>query len=148
MSGTSGYKTRQRESILRYMTEHKDSHVTVNTISDYLSQQGTPVGTATIYRHLEKLVEQGMVRKYMVDASTGACFQFVMPDRQCHEHYHLKCERCGKLIHLECHFAKELANHIYAEHGFAIDPLRTVFYGICQECAAPAAAAEEETTHG
>ncbi len=148
MNGSSGYKTRQRESILRYMTEHKDSHVTVSTISDYLSQQGTPVGTATIYRHLEKLVEQGMVRKYTVDASTGACFQFAAPDRECHEHYHLKCERCGKLIHLECHFAIELSEHIYSAHGFAIDPLRTVFYGICQECAASAAEIQEETNNG
>ncbi len=148
MSGTNGYKTRQRESILRYMTEHKDSHVTVNTISDYLAQQGTPVGTATIYRHLEKLVEQGTVRKYTVDAATGACFQFVEADRKCHEHYHLKCEKCGKLIHLKCSFVKELEEHIYAEHGFAVNPLRTVFYGVCQECAVPAAPAQKEEQNG
>ena len=134
MGNQSGYKTKQRDTILKYMTEHGDSHVTVNTISEYLSEQGTPVGTATIYRHLEKLVEQGSVRKYTVDSTTGACFQFVPSDRQCHEHYHLKCEKCGRLIHFECSFAKELAAHIFSEHGFAVDPLRTVFYGVCREC--------------
>ena len=150
MGGTNGYKTRQRDSILRYMTEHKDHHVTVNMISDYLSQQGTPVGTATIYRHLEKLVEQGCVRKYTVDASTGACFQYVEPNTQCHEHYHLKCEKCGQLIHLKCHLAKELTEHIASSHGFTVDPLRTVFYGICRECAAkaPVQTQQEDKTHG
>lgn len=138
------YKTKQRDTILRYMTEHRDAHVTVNTISDYLSAQGTPVGTATIYRHLEKLVEQGIVRKYMIDAGTGACFQFAAPDQACQEHFHLKCERCGKLIHLKCEFIQNLEAHIYADHGFAIDPLRTVFYGVCRECRQNDAAATED----
>lgn len=130
----NGYKTKQKDTILNYMTEHKDFHVTVNTLSDYLDEQGTPVGTATIYRHLEKLVEQGLVRKYTVDSGTGACFQYVPPDKKCHEHYHLKCEKCGCLIHLECSFMKELSEHIFSDHGFEIDPLRTVFYGVCRDC--------------
>ncbi len=130
----NGYKTKQRDTILKYMTDHQDAHVTVNTISDYLSEQGTPVGTATIYRHLEKLVESGRVRKYTVDSGTGACFQYVSEDRLCHEHFHLKCEKCGKLIHLECSFMKELSEHILAGHGFEIDPRRTVFYGSCRDC--------------
>ncbi len=135
MNGSNGYKTKQRDLILNYMTSHRESHVTVNGISDHLASHGTPIGTATIYRQLEKLVEQGVVRKYTVDSSTCACFQYVEPDMKCHEHFHLKCERCGKLIHLECDFVRELASHVQSEHGFAIDPLRTVFYGVCRDCA-------------
>ena len=71
MSGSNGYKTKQRDTILKYMTDHKDSHVTVNGISDYLTGQGTHVGTATIYRHLERLVEQGLVRKYTLRGKPG-----------------------------------------------------------------------------
>ncbi len=134
-SSTGGYKTRQRDAILKYLTEHKDSHVTASGIGDYLSRQGTPVGTATIYRQLEKLVEQGVVRKYTVDQNTGACFQFVEHDTKCREHFHLKCEKCGRLIHLECEALSELSEHIRNEHGFFIDPLRTVFYGVCRDCA-------------
>jgi len=129
-----GYKTKQREAILNYLIMHKDSHVTVNSISDYLTAQGTPVGTTTIYRHLEKLFEQGFVRKYTVDATTCACFQYASQDKDCHEHFHLKCEKCGKLIHLECSKLDGLLSHICAEHGFSIDPFRTVIYGMCREC--------------
>lgn len=134
MSGSNGYKTKQRDLILNYMTTHRNAHVTVAGISDHLASCGTPIGTATIYRQLEKLVEQGVVRKYTVDSATCACFQYVEPDRKCHEHFHLKCEKCGRLIHLECGFVSELSSHVQKEHGFTIDPLRTVFYGVCREC--------------
>lgn len=134
MENQKGYKTKQREAILDFLLKHKDSHVTVNTIGDYLAEQGTPVGITTIYRHLDKLLEQGLVRKYTVDSSTGACFQFSGQQERCREHFHLKCERCGRLIHLECSHLDELISHIYSDHGFTIDPLRTVIYGCCCDC--------------
>ncbi len=134
MSGSNGYKTKQREAILQYMIDHRTSHVTVNQISDYFAAQGASVGVTTIYRHLEKLVEQGCVRKYTVDAQTGACFQYAGQEKRCREHFHLKCERCGVLIHLECSHLDELYRHIYSEHGFELDPFRTVFYGLCRSC--------------
>ena len=61
--GNGGYKTRQREAILDYLIDHKDSHVTVNSISDHLEKDGVRVGVTTIYRHLDKLLEvEGDVR--------------------------------------------------------------------------------------
>ena len=47
----------------------------------------------------------------------------------------MKCELCGRLIHLECDELEELGGHLKAEHGFVINPLRTVFYGLCTDCA-------------
>ncbi len=135
MSNAGGYKTKQREAVLRYMMEHRNSHVTVNQISDSFAERGMSVGVTTIYRHLEKLLEQGFVRKYTVDGAVGACFQYA-DDKQCREHFHLMCERCGCLIHLECSHLNELAEHIFSEHGFAVNPFRTVFYGKCKACLA------------
>ena len=129
MGNSNGYKTKQRNAILQYMLEHKDRHVTVSQIGDYFAQKGT-----TIYRHLEKLLEQGFVRKYNIDSSTGACFQYAGDNNKCREHFHLKCEKCGSLIHLECSHLDELYRHILAEHGFVLDPFRTVFYGLCRSC--------------
>lgn len=134
MNNSGGYKTKQREAILNYMLRHKDSHVTVTSISDYLAGQGTPVGVTTIYRHLDKLLEQGLVRKYTVDPCTCACYQYAAQDTDCHEHFHLKCEQCGRLIHLECSHLDGLIEHICSEHGFTLDPFRTVLYGICRDC--------------
>ena len=130
---SNSYKTKQKDAVLKYMIDHKDTHVTVNQISDNFAQQGTPVGVTTIYRHLEKLLEEGFIRKYTVDGATGACFQYA-EDKQCREHFHLMCEKCGCLIHLECSHLSELSEHIFSEHGFQINPFRTVFYGKCKKC--------------
>ena len=144
MNRNSSYKTKQRSAILDYLIEHKDSHVTVNNISDYLEQDGTHVGITTIYRHLDKLLEQGLVRKYTVDGTTSACYQYANIDEKCHQHFHMKCEDCGRLIHLNCSHINELCSHIFDEHGFTVDLYRTVFYGICRECSERTQKTEEK----
>ena len=51
-----------------------------------------------------------------------------------------KCERCGALIHLECDELCQIQRHLFAEHGFVLNPLRTVFWGLCAACQAAACA--------
>ena len=102
MKRDSGYNTKQKEKLIDFLISNKDKHTNVQEISAYLSAEGTPVGTATIYRQLDKLVESGTVRKYTFDGKTGACYQYIDGAEQCREHFHLKCLTCGKLIHLDC----------------------------------------------
>lgn len=136
MRNGSGYNTKQKENILAFLKSSGDCHKNVREISDYLASNGTPVGTATIYRQLEKLMAEGLVRKFTVDDKTGACFQYTGRDGGCDEHYHLKCTKCGKLIHLSCDYLSGMSEHILKNHGFVVNSSRTVFYGICRECRA------------
>lgn len=134
MKNNNGYKTKQKESLLSFLIKNKDKHTNVREISDFLKFEGTPMGTATIYRQLEKLVEQGMVRKYILDGSTGACFQYIDEKDCCNEHFHLKCISCGQLIHINCDYLSGINKHIFEHHGFTVDSSQTVFYGKCSEC--------------
>ncbi|MBQ8010192.1 MAG: transcriptional repressor, partial [Oscillospiraceae bacterium] len=63
MKQGSGYKTKQKEQVMQYLTAHPAQHVTAQDISRHLSDCGTPVGTATIYRCLDHLVSDGVLRK-------------------------------------------------------------------------------------
>lgn len=135
MKNDSGYKTRQKEKILDYLVRNKEKHTNVQEISAFLTAEGTPVGTATIYRQLDKLIDSGTVRRYNFDGKTGACYQYIENDSECHEHFHLKCTVCGKLIHLNCERLSGIDRHIFEHHGFKIDPSQTVFYGECSDCA-------------
>lgn len=135
MKNDSGYKTRQKEKILDYLVRNKEKHTNVQEISAFLTAEGTPVGTATIYRQLDKLIEFGVVRRYNFDGKTGACYQYIENDSDCHEHFHLKCTICGKLIHLNCERLSGIDRHIFEHHGFQVDPSQTVFYGKCSDCA-------------
>ena len=130
------YKTKQMTELLTFLKSVKGSHVTVSDISDYFKKQEIAVGTTTIYRQLEKMVKEGIVAKYIVDGTSSACFEYigskdVESNSVC---YHCKCEKCGKLIHLQCSEVEELRKHMIEHHSFEMDSLRTVFYGLCSEC--------------
>ena len=136
-----GYKTRQKETILEYFTAHEGEHVTAAQVVDHLRRTGAPIAASTVYRCLERLENEGILRKYVIDESSAACWQYVREHEDCGRHFHLKCTRCGRLIHADCEFLAELDAHIAAHHGFRVDSLKTVLYGLCADCAA---AAEEE----
>lgn len=133
---TGGYKTQQKTELMSYLEEMKGKHVTVNQIIKHFSEIGVQIGVTTIYRQLNKLVDTGKVKKYFIDEISGSCFEFVDENHGISEstHFHLKCEICDKLIHFECREVLELQNHVRDEHDFIIDPVRTVFYGICKQC--------------
>ena len=70
------YKTRQMAELLTFLKSVQGRHVTVSDICDYFQTKGIAVGTTTIYRHLEKMVQEGVVAKYVVDGNSSACFEY------------------------------------------------------------------------
>lgn len=129
------YRTKQNIELINCLKDFSDRHVTVPMIADYLRRHGSSIGIATIYRNLDKLEKEGLIRKYVLDGKSCACYQFINQDSDlCVNHYHLKCEKCGKLIHLECAALGDIDKHITEEHGFKINSAKTVFYGICGDC--------------
>lgn len=135
MERTANYKTKQREALLSYIASLDGLHVTVGQIAEHFKERENPIGVTTIYRHLDKLVEMGKVKKFMIDGISGACFQYIRGSGACREHFHLKCEDCGRIVHLQCGFLDELQRHISKELGAYIDANKTVFYGKCKSCA-------------
>lgn len=134
MKNNNGYNTKQRELLLMFLKKSGSEHITVQEISAFLTNEGNPMGVSTIYRQLDRLVEQGIVRKYILDGRLGACYQYIENDSDCQTHFHLKCVSCGKLIHIDCNHLNDINDHIFQQHGFCVDNSKTVFYGICHEC--------------
>lgn len=140
MNSRSKYRTKQREILLGYLETVPGVHITAGDVCEYFKERGAPIGQSTVYRQLERLVDEGIVNKYIIDANSPACFEFVRADS--HEDaeicFHCKCEKCGKLIHLHCEELEEIQIHVYEAHRFKMNPMRTVLYGLCEQCAAPA----------
>ena len=130
----SSYKTTQRAEILECLSG-AHGHMTAAAVGKYLAEHGRSVSTATIYRQLEKLVEEGAVVKATPEGERSAFFELVDKascfDAHC---YHLKCESCGKLIHLDCGEVEGLCAHMLKHHGFQVDMRRTVIFGKCKNC--------------
>ncbi len=133
------YKTRQQGLIAACLAALAGRPATVAELEAALRGAGTPIGTATIYRHLEKLEQAGRVRKSAPAGRAGAGYELLPDGARCHEHLHLRCEVCGALVHLNCGQVDSFQGHLQSRHGFAVNPAKTVVYGTCAACAGAAA---------
>lgn len=136
MTEKAKYHTKQREKLLSFIQSISENHFTVADVCKHFEEQGEEIGVTTVYRQLEKMVNEGIVKKYIIDINTPACFEYIGFEEQTEEKncFHCKCTECGKLIHLFCEDLLSTEDHILNHHGFQIDKHRTVFYGLCNEC--------------
>ncbi len=135
MKSTVSYKTKQRDMVLGCMMESKNEHVTAEDLIIRLRQKGTPVGKSTVYRFLNVLVDEGVIRKYLVAEGTPACYQYMDNHEACKNHYHLKCTVCGELLHINCNLLDQIEETLLSLFDFQIDNGKTVLYGKCKNCA-------------
>ena len=136
MESKKRYKTKQYDELVEYISSIPGQHFTVNELYMHFAGKDKAIGVTTLYRHLQRMLDDGIVSKYAVGTNGAACFEYV-GDGAPHETvsvYHCKCEGCGKLIHVHCDMIKDIEHHMSDEHGFKIDPFRTVFYGTCEDC--------------
>ncbi len=124
------YVTKQNSAVIEYISANPEMHFTADELAEALSAS---VSRSTVYRRLEKLCAEGVVRKYETGAGNKCCYQYV-GDKDCETHYHLVCTECNKTIHLKCDTLSEISAHIKQEHDFVLDNSRTVLYGKCGDC--------------
>lgn len=93
---------------------------------------GDSVGLTTIYRILNDLAENGILKKYYNKKNT-AHFQYL---NKCDKknHFYLKCIKCGRVQHVDCDCIKEINDHIFKEHSFDISADSIFIKGICKKC--------------
>lgn len=127
------YKTKGRKMIWQYLIEEKDHAVSISDIEQFLIENQEQVNLSTIYRYLDKLVMDQKVLKYQQEDGKKAVFQYVEEDR-CHQHLHMQCVKCGRMIHLNCGFMDEISEHMMEHHHFRLQCQNSILYGICESC--------------
>lgn len=136
------YQTKQYQAVLRCLEQRSGEALTAADLAEELRTSGSPVGLATIYRQLEKLEQAGRIHK--VATEEGAFYQYCPHPPEDHDCFLLRCEDCGRIVHLDCSHLRGLYDHLEAEHHFRIDPRRTVLTGLCGVCGAKEAAYGKE----
>lgn len=127
-------QTKQQNFILSCLKQNSDKHLTILQIKNLLYKNNISVGTATLYRHLNKLSQLNMVRKFKLDGQSSACYQYIENYNVCYEHFHLICSKCSKTIHFQNKSLIELFQKINKNNSFKIDFPKTIFYGTCCNC--------------
>lgn len=131
---SEGYNTKTRQLILDYLIANREHAVSAANILEELQRQNAAANPTTVYRYLDKLAGEQRVMKYVADKGEKAVYQYVVEDRHCHEHLHLKCVRCGQILHLDCHFMDEVRSHLQTEHGFVLQCESSILNGVCRSC--------------
>ncbi len=132
MNQVRNYQTKQKYVILDFLKRNSCEHMTAEFILAALKRENTPVSKATLYRFLDRLVSKNEVKKYNVD-NISSCYQYI-GNNNYHKVYHLLCNSCGKIIHVDNGEITKLNNKIEKSCEFEIDQTKTVFYGKCKEC--------------
>lgn len=128
------YKTKSRKLIIDYLIQSKDRTASIADIKEYFESHEEKVNLSTIYRNLDKMVLDGTVLKYQDGDGKKAVFQYAEHTHACHEHLHMQCVRCGKMIHLNCGFMDQIKGHMMEHHHFMLQCENSVLYGMCENC--------------
>ena len=132
---TKQYRTKQKDLILSCIQAHQGSFFTSKDIVSALAEQGAKVGTATVYRNLERLEEEGIIARTSIEGTSSVCYRF-LPDTPEGVYFFLKCEECGDLSPIDCGELQKLYEHVIEHHHVRINPTKTVLYGLCEACLA------------
>jgi len=124
--------TGQRLKILSLLIENNDKHLSAEDIHKLLVENDEKIGIATIYRTLGVLEKLNMIARLYVD---DGCirYQVIDPHKE-HEHHHLICQKCGKIIDMQDDLLDNLENKIKDIYDFRVLNHKVKFYGICKDC--------------
>ena len=131
MAGREPYRTKARTEMMRYLEENRLRTVSAEDILQDLQKSGLRISATTVYRNLEKLCQEHIVMKFVAEKGEKAVYQLEHAEKQCKEHLHLKCLKCGTVIHMDCGFMEEVESHLKEGHGFTLQCEGSVLYGVC-----------------
>jgi Fur family ferric uptake transcriptional regulator len=121
--------TRQRD-VIAGVIFLSEEHLSIEEIRRRLTAQGQRIGTATVYRTVQLLVDSGLVREH--DFGEGFKRYEPMPTQAHHEH--LICQRCGRVVEFSNERLERMLPIIADEHSFQHERHRVQIFGVCRDC--------------
>ena len=103
-------------------------HATADKIYEAIVTEHPNVSRATVYRNLKLLSEIGYIRRIEIP---GGADRF---DHQCHDHCHVKCEKCGRVFDVDMEYVTGFEKRIKDDKGFLFTGYDILFRGVCPDC--------------
>lgn len=107
-----------------------DRHLSAEEIAEEVTARGRKVGTATVYRAIDTLLESGLI----TERDFGEGFRRFEPTRDVPNHEHLVCTQCGKVEEFRDERLERMTTIVAESRGFARQRHRLVIHGICSDC--------------
>ncbi len=103
-------------------------HVTANEVYEFIKEDYPTIGKGTVYRNLDILAEEGLLRKVEVPDGPNR-FDFTLKN-----HYHVRCVQCGEVSDVDMDELPDLLKKIHNTHGIDFLGYDISFKGVCPKC--------------
>ncbi len=126
--------TNQRRVILEELRNSKE-HLSADELYMRVKKKLPNVSISTIYRNLEELAEQGLIRKLGPQSIQKRFDANIQP------HFHIRCVKCGRIDDVPFSMVSEVSQAIRKTTamvekitGYDVLGYHLEFLGICPEC--------------
>jgi len=120
-------ETKQREAILNVL-RGADSHPTADWVYDEVRKLIPNISKGTVYRNLKILRDIGEISELNLSGTVSRY------EGNQENHYHFRCEKCGRVFDLEEPVNKELDDKVARNTGFKVSYHQLEFRGLCKDC--------------
>ncbi len=128
MKRNDTYNTKQKDLILSIIKKQNHEF----TVKDIYEKVKDNTGLTTIYRLVDKLVSEGYLNKHI--SKDNVTYYEYLEECSHDDHFFLKCEKCGTLIHVDCECINDLSDHLLNNHNFSINKKNIILNGLCKSC--------------
>lgn len=130
------YNTCQRQELIDFLAKNHEQQYTIEQLSDELNSSVNlekKVGKSTVYRLINKMLEDGIVRRTVKGTSRQFMYQYADVE-SCKSHLHMKCRHCGKILHMDDAASQNLMKLLHDNSSFDLDLKDTLLLGKCEKC--------------
>lgn len=114
----------QNGKMILDIVEKSENHPTAEDIFNSLRDASVRMSMATVYNNLNSLVQEGRIRRLIIDGKTERY------DRTA-RHDHMVCSKCGKIRDL---WMSDLTGLLEQASGEKIGAYDLNIYYVCEEC--------------
>ncbi len=119
--------SKQRSLILDTLRQNP-YHPTAEQVFALVRQKDSNISLATVYRNLNRLAENGMIRK-LSHIDKVARFDHTLV-----KHYHFICTSCSRIIDIDSNILPSFIRQITDQTGLAVESADISLKGICPDC--------------
>ena len=119
--------SKQSEEVLSVVL-NSNNHPDAKEIYELVKLKIPNVSLGTVYRNLNTLAKEGLIRKIELDDGNDRF------DKTLFQHNHLKCTKCGKVVDIIPKLSSVEINEIERKTGFKITDSSFNINGICKKC--------------
>ena len=129
-AGSSAHRATRQGTAIVDALRASPSFRSAQEIHGELRAAGQQIGLTTVYRHLQRLADDGRV-DVLRQAEGDVRYRYCASDAH---HHHIVCRLCGRSTETDCPELSEWADHVAASLGYSDVSHAVEVFGVCAAC--------------